>query len=602
MLLSLATMKLSPHLIPAYFPPWSQLTVERRLFLQFFVGILLCANNGACFCFALFSDQFRYSPFLYSQVEITAIATVGVLLSYFSLPTGFLYDKKGPATTITVGTFLNASGWLGLAYLFRSSDTTPRSVGSVTFFYGLSQLSASFFETSAMLTNLKTFSCYKGRVVLIQKTFMGMGTALAAQTYFIFFQSSSAMPFFFLFLFTYSIVVGVLSFYFIALPTDRTRCLGLNVLDDATILKGGGEPLLFRKPFNTGSIILVLNVGIVLLMSLIETSFEVSRMVRNIFALMTIGLPLSYVSMVFVSPNYTCNINGYKDSESDANLIKPEVDTCEGSINSDIFLELTLENVDDNPGSCSSPLVSNPGRREAVVSFLFRIVPPLQQPYLRNSKTLWENLRKRDIWLLWLSCFASWSAMTLVSSNSSQIYLSVTKGTFNNLLNAVYVSVFGVGGAVGRIGVGLLQPVLDRRNVPIAVFTFAAPFVNVIGLPLFLFIPKALLFLPYFLVGLSSGISWGSTILVVTSLFVERNCGKHYSFLYTAGMLSPVVFNTILFGPLYDYYGATQHQQGHSCEGILCIWAPIAVCFLLNLLVVPTSLYFVRRTVANFGL
>lgn len=562
----------------------------------------MCANNGACFCFALFSDRFRYSPFAYSQFEISTIATVGVLLSYFSLPTGFLYDRKGPGSTIAAGTFLNASGWLGLAYLFRSSDTTPRPLVSVIFFYGLSQLSASFFETSAMLTNLKTFSCYKGRVVLIQKTFMGLGTSLAAQAYFIFFQSSTSMSSFFLFLFLYSITVGILSFYLITLPSDQTRCLGLNVVDEATICKGGGEPLMFRKPFTIGSVILVLNVIVVLAMSLLENSFEINRRIKIIFGIVIVGLPLSYLSMIFASPNYCCNINGYRESECRDRDCILDHDVCEGKINVDIFLELNLERTDAGVVNSPVPCMKNSEKKEAITSFLWRIVPPLQQPYVKNEKSLWENLKKRDVWILWLSCFASWSAMTLVSSNSSQIYLSVTGGTFDNLINAVYVSVFGVGGAVGRIGVGLLQPVLERYSVPITFFSFSAPFVNVVGLPLFLLIPKALLFVPYFLVGLSSGISWGSTILIVTSLFIETNCGKHYSFLYTAGMLSPIVFNTLLFGPLYDYYGKIQNHGGSSCVGALCILLPIGVCFFLNLLVVPTSLHFARRTVTNFGL
>lgn len=595
-------MKSMPSLVIEYFPSWRKLTVERRLFLQFFAGILLCANNGACFCFALFSDRFLDAPFSYSQSEISTIATVGVLLSYFSLPTGFLYDNKGPGITIAVGTFLNASGWLGLAYLFRSSEIPSLSLVSVIFFYGLSQFSASFFETSAMLTNLKTFSCYKGKVVLIQKTFMGLGTSLAAQVFVIFFQGHSSMSSFFVFLFIYSAIVGVFSFHFITLPTDQTKCLGLNVIDETTIRLGGGEPLLFRVPFTVGSVILVFNVGIVLAMSLLEICFEIGPIVKFFFGFLVIALPLSYLSMTLVSPNYTCNVNGYKEKECTSRTEKGVFYGSEEPINSDIFTELSFEEVVSTPITCA-PCQENSMMKTVFLPFLWRVFPPKKHPYVKNDLSLWKNLRKRDIWALWLSCFASWSAMTLVSSNSTQIHLSVTKGKYNSLINAVYVSVFGVGGAVGRIGVGLLHPILERHSVAITLFTFVSPCVNVIGLPLFLFVPKALLFLPYFLVGLSSGISWGSTVLVVTSFFTQKNCGKHYSFLYTAGMLSPIVFNTLLFGPLYDHYSIKQnHGIVSSCEGVVCIGVPIVVCFLLNLLVVPISLYFARRTTSNLGL
>uniref|UniRef100_A0A0A9X1K1 Nodulin-like domain-containing protein n=1 Tax=Lygus hesperus TaxID=30085 RepID=A0A0A9X1K1_LYGHE len=150
------------------------------------------------------------------------------------------------------------------------------NVAVVTIFYAISQFSASFYESGTILTNLKMFSCYQGRVVLIQKTFMGLGSAIMAQMYVAFFvQYTSIMPFFF-FLVVLGIVVGVLGACCMRLPNSATKCLGLNVMDDATLAKGGGEPAMFKLPFNVGTVILFISVFFIIAMSFIENNLKLT--------------------------------------------------------------------------------------------------------------------------------------------------------------------------------------------------------------------------------------------------------------------------------------------------------------------------------------
>ncbi|SYZ63686.1 Nodulin-like (plasmid) [Leishmania braziliensis MHOM/BR/75/M2904] len=110
-------------------------TLEKAWFCQFCIGILICVNNGACFSFAILSPYLKGEGFRYSQFQIDAVSTVGVFLSYFSMPTGFLYDYKGPTATLLVGTLLNTTGWAGMYLIFTNVLTHSPVVMAIFFGY-----------------------------------------------------------------------------------------------------------------------------------------------------------------------------------------------------------------------------------------------------------------------------------------------------------------------------------------------------------------------------------------------------------------------------------------------------------------------------------
>lgn len=601
-----------------YATTWLQPSLEKAWFCQFCIGILICVNNGACFVFGIFSPYMKRGAFKYTQSQIDAVSTVGVLLSYFSMPTGFLYDRKGPAATLLVGTVLNVTGWMGMYFIFKDMEhpLLSNSVAVMAFFFGLSQLSASFYETGSVLTNLKSFSCYQGRVILIQKTFMGLGSSLVAQIYIAFFEKTfTGIAPFFAFLFLYSAVAGTLAVLYLRLPTPATRCVGLNVEDAETKARGGGEPLLFRRPFNVATVILCFSVAFVLCTTLLTNFTTLTGGMRIGIGVSTILLCASFTSMIFTTPSYEVNrrVGGddavvVEDEAAPPPLAVPSAELAaasEGTRHCSAGEDITLC-TDGGRGPGAAVVVMQP--YGAVVS-----TPPFPSAeevdksdalaFVPNAASLWVNIRHRELWLLWLVCFAAWSSMTVVSSNSSQIYQALAYDTFSQTVNTVFVSTYGVASAVGRIIVGFLHPRMELRKIPISAMLPLAPLLNIVGLPLFLVAPTPLLFVPFFVVGLGVGFSWGSTVLIITSLFTSTNCGKHYSFLYTAGMLSPLIFNMALFGPLYDHYGKLQgHGSDGSCSGVVCIATPIVVCIALNVIAVPAAYFFYQRTTTRRGI
>ncbi|KEG13828.1 hypothetical protein DQ04_00761080 [Trypanosoma grayi] len=621
---------------------WPQ---ERRWFFQFFVSILICLNNGACFCFSIFSPFMKKGAFKYNQSQVNVVSTMGVILSYFSLPTGYLYDFKGPMPTLLVGTILNMIGWLGMFLMFFDMERPllGTNIGTMCLFYGISQFSASFYESGSVLTNLDAFSCYQGRVILIQKTFMGLGSSIIAQIYIAFFETrvEGIGPFFF-FLVIYSLTVGVLGTLFVRLPTEKTYCLGLNIPDEDVVRSGGGESPLFRLPLNVGTCVLLLSIAYILMATLLENYHLMSDSDRLIIGIFTIVLVMSFSSMIFITPSYSWNIGGYRPQPS-SSLTQEELSV----ITRDVMVEgpttpdnarlkastslLSIKNcpkyslndkdapreknemepleprefaptkdtkeVDDWKRPASKGWSSQSGDNFAVESEAGREEVKL------NSKSLWYNMRRRELWLMWYVCFASWSSATVVSTNSSQIYEAMNFDGYSSTVNVVFVSIYGVASAVGRVIVGALHPFLLRKKISVSVLFCIAPVLNAIGLPLFLGMPQNALVVPFFIVGLATGVSWGSTILIVKGLFAPDNCGKHYSALYTAGIVSPLIFNVALFGPLYDYYSRQQGRwDTRKCEGRVCIWVPLVACAVVNAIALPLSIYFLFRVTKRGGL
>lgn len=629
--------------------------LEHRWFFQFFVSILICLNNGACFCFGIFSPFMKRGPFNYSQSDVNFVSTVGVMLSYVSLPTGFLYDAKGPMLTLLVGTVLNFLGWLGMFLIFIREEQPLFGTGVITMclFYGISQFSASFYETGSVLTNLDAFSCYQGRVVLIQKTFMGLGSSIIVQIYLSFFSRHfDGIGPFFLFLLFLAFTVGVLGTLFVRLPTRKTECLGLNVLDKDMLEGREGESRLFKVPFNTGTGILFILIIYMLVVTLVQNYYALTDTQSILIGVFAVLLCLSFSLMIFVTPTYSWNVGGYGGhlgSRAANSTVSVPLSPMPATALTSNYPDATIEaarpmfdgedigktflwttddghehvstqhnQVNDTPRRLTEPHLTHVGHANVSLDRERRVsrgwvshtgdnisskTDALRQNIKFNSESLWHNMKRREIWLMWYVCLASWSSATLVSTNSTQIYESMSFKDYSTTVSVLLVSIYGVASAIGRIAVGMLHPFLIYKKISVLLLLCAAPALNFVGLPLFFVIPQSALVVPFFIVGLATGVSWSSTILIVKLLFAPNNCGKHYSALYTAGLVSPLIFNVALFGPIYDYHSRMQgHWDERKCEGRVCIWISLTICALVNFIAVPLSLYFFFRVTKRGGL
>lgn len=587
----------------------------QRYFVQLFVSILVSVSNGAIFCFGIFSPFMKEGGFSLSQTDVNIISTCGVVLSYFSLPTGYLYDTYGPRVTLFIGAALNFVGWLGMAVIFYDIDNPilGNSAAVIGLFFGISQWSASFYETGSVLTNLEAMSLHKGRVIIIQKTFMGLGSSIITQLYVAFFEGQTSISNFFFFLMVSNTIMGLIGAWFIRLPTDSTRVDGLNLLlNDGALLnsdhvsttgKAKATPTQAEKDddvedrhsfaessehrfipaFRFGVVVLLLNVAFVTGATIYEAYRPIGEG-KFVLGGGIIVLLLIFVVMVFLVPaKGTESITSIK-----LELHRERYGAVEVGANDDI-------------GGCNDEEKACSDRTSLRTRRIASPATTQTQPQL-NASPLTANIVKVEMWLMLIVSFAVWGCGTVVSSNSTQIYQALDFDGYNRSLDSVYVSIYGVASAVGRIVVGFAEGYLRKRGLHAAYLFPLAPIVNVIGIPLFFVIPAKGLILPFFLCGLATGLTWGSTVLVVKSIFAADNCGKHYNALYVAGMITPLVMNVALFGPLYD---AESQKEGlnamHLCRGASCIVVPLMLSLALNLIAVPCALLFTKRVAQNRG-
>jgi MFS family permease len=526
-----------------------------KLFVQLFVSIGVAIANGCIFTFALLTPTLHGPAFRFTAQDITVVSTVGVVASYCSLPTGYIFDRWGPRVTLLVGAGVNFTGWIVLYLIF--TGRLSRSVPSVAAAYGVSQLAASFYETGTVLANLAAFSLHQGRVVMIQKTFMGLGSSVVVMVYNGFFVDADIAAFC-LFVALFGGAIGVLGAALVRLPHGDRKVEGLNFNVRAAAR--------YDAPFRIGIALLAWNIAFIFAVNIWESvDPAVSPSARQAVACVSIASCLAFAAMVAAVPRQTSRSSSVESSES-------------GGQHEELLDEETRASGRTSCGTAESrPLFTQASDLVA-----------------KNGRHLSDNIKKVDMWLLWLVCFCTWGAMAMVNSNSELIYRAIAGDDFTKVRNAVNVSIFGIASALGRVAVGAALPHLQARGHEVWRLTPAGPALMVLALPLFLALPAAAVAVCFFLVGLATGVAWGTIVLVITRLFSRP--GMHYNFLYTAGMLTPFAFNLGLFSPVFEAESNRQGQEDHSdCRGTGCIDVSIVVATVLNVFATAIAVVFARR-------
>ena len=105
----------------------------------------------------------------------------------------------------------------------------------------------------------------------------------------------------------------------------------------------------------------------------------------------------------------------------------------------------------------------------------------------------------------------------------------------------------------------------------------------------------------FILAGGAVGTFWASTVLVVRATYACPHIGKHYNFLYTAGLLSPFPLNYYLFGSFYDAEASRQNNPNGGCNGVACISTAFGVLLALNAvgMVAAVTLHVRRRRLGH---
>ena len=535
-------------------------TPETWNFLKLTCGIWVAMCIGVSFTFGIFTNRMK-SQFNLTQPDLTTISTIGYVFGMFNFPAGVVWDRFGPRAVLLCAWLMILLGLGGFALTF--SGHIPGSVPSFSFYTVMIAWSSGWMDTGSLMTNMFNFPHNNGDVVVLQKTFMGLGGTMFASFYAGWFKEQITE--FSLFVAGYVCVLVGIGAYVVTLPdylikrrakkkedippvlkSDDTEMRGEQTAQRLQQEEATGDPedqvidtiLLYpanRQRMNTGLALLGVMLVYLTTISCLLAFVELSASVRAGLAAVTLLLALSFVSLPLrrVRAEHGGESSGLSDIEADP--------TPTGLAEVQYFTKFT------------------------------------------------ESLKKLDIWLLWWCSFCLLGSGVTVIVNAAQIYRSINGNEFNTDTNSLNVAFIGLGSAGGRIAVGLLeQKVLKKRHLPITMVFPISHVFAALGLLLMLPLPATALFVPFFLFNWGLGWGWATTVLAVRRMW-RYDVAKHYGFTFTAGMLAVVVLNRFTFGQLFGMEAEAQHLSPH-CSGVVCVRTALLIMTGLNVSAIGAAL------------
>ncbi|EPY35479.1 hypothetical protein AGDE_07305 [Angomonas deanei] len=149
----------------------------RMLLAGIYTGIGISSTIG----FSLFTE-FMKAKYGFDQRQITTISTTGNCVGYLSFLSGVLFDFAGPKVVLPVAGALGCLGFLlfGLAF----DDVIPKKESSNTnmiqfcIFLTIVYFGSPSIDVATIMPLMLNFPRERGYVVIIQKTFSGLGTSI----------------------------------------------------------------------------------------------------------------------------------------------------------------------------------------------------------------------------------------------------------------------------------------------------------------------------------------------------------------------------------------------------------------------------------------
>jgi hypothetical protein len=210
-------------------------------------------------------------------------------------------------------------------------------------------------------------------------------------------------------------------------------------------------------------------------------------------------------------------------------------------------------------------------------------------PYTRS---LFQSLQTVDFTMMMVCCCIVWGTGLTVTGNIAQIYRASNGNVYEVDTSTMYVSIAGIGSALGRVGAGLLER--RFKHLSITVFLPLPAIINVVGLLLMVVLPAGGLAVPFFVLPAAFGAMWALVILAARMMYRPPRLGVHYGVVFASTIVAVFAFNRGLFG---SYYDAEAHRQGlfPHCSGAVCYAVPAYVLAVLNAVAAVAAVVAHRR-------
>ncbi|RNE95767.1 pyruvate transporter 0 [Trypanosoma rangeli] len=540
----------------------------RMLMAGVYVGLSISSTYG----FSLFTDHLK-TKYGYSQSDITTISTVGNVVNFVNLHGGALFDSVGPTVALPFAGVLGGLGFLMFGLTFDGTVKTS-SVALFSLYQGITHLGLPIMDVCSMMTLMLHFPLDRGYVVLIMKTFNGLGTAVLMAYFNGWFRAAD---------FHNSEDNNYSGYaYFVAAQIFFCSCLGayctrLPMYFPCTWRKKrlSAEELAEREKTldlymsqHAPSRRLYIGFGLVVVMLIFSatqsiTTAYVKTSHAGYVAISIVALLLMAAFSLMAVPFQF--LGRY-------NPVRPTRMAGIGEVATETAPEQT-----DGAVGANEMVESNASHNKQ---------PAKVWPQYKGS--FWSHLLSFHMWAMWFTCFGMWGTGPVMQMNVAQISRSTNYGVYDSRTLTLYIAIMSVGTAIGRISVGYFDTKLtawNRAGKTRILTTIALPIAPLLFAVAYLFfgvVPGNALLLPFLLGSFGNGIAWGIGI-IVSRMMYAKDIGKHYSFLRISAAVASIALNRFLFGGMYDAEGRRRGELP-SCNAPSCVRKQMFILMAINLL------------------
>ncbi|KEG08866.1 hypothetical protein DQ04_06281010 [Trypanosoma grayi] len=602
--------------------PYIRRIDDRRRCVMLVAGIFTATAISTHYCFNLISEYLK-SRYQYGQAELTVISTVGTSVGAFTFPAGVVFDYLGASVAVAVPCSIATVGFVLLGLTF--SDHIAGSVVRLSVFYATICLGASSMDTGSLMTNILNFPRDRGAVLVLQKTFNGLGTSILA----IWFASFFPNRYDTLAFFTAGVVFlfGMAGATFLRLPPYYLTAWQRKSLSEEEVLAREVTRDIYmtqrpsKRRLGVGYVVLAILFIFVTVQSLVVAYVDVAQRTQLVMGIVTtcllvslifIALPVRFLDAPDADANSSADRSPLKTSlpETRSAVTSIGVEPCGARRQLHDHREEVMHR---ESGGLDDPLLQP--RRSQRHSYAATLPgpPPERIPEPQYQGDFSSHLLFLDIWLLFWTCFCNWGTGHLIVANVTQIYRSMNNNHYVASANTLYITLIGVGSAFGRVITGCIEMVIDKRayaayeklqqqqryqqQLPILphtkrklhiIMVYPLPSVLMtLSLGILLLIPVEGIVVPLVLISFALGYSLACTTLVVRSLFA-REVGKHYNFLFFGSSCANIALNRFMFGELFDREGRRTGMYPH-CAGRRCVQTSFLILLGLNATAMVTS-------------
>ncbi|CCW67358.1 unnamed protein product [Phytomonas sp. Hart1] len=587
-----------------------------------YLGIAISSSYG----FSIFTEYLK-SKYGFTQSEINTISTVGNCAGYLCFFAGMLFDYIGPRVVILISGCLGTLGFLlyGLAFddIIPNDNNKNLMLFKFCIFNVILYFGSPSLDVCALMSLMLNFPLERGYMVIIQKTFSGLGTAVIMAYFNAWFYKSSGTSFssYAYFLAAQFALCAFAGFITIDLPPyymcdyTKRRISEEEKAEREETRKYYMTQHAPKRRLLVGCMLTILLLIFAVISSIILKIVDVTQSERYVIGFVALFLVSLFTIMAFpfqilgrytriqkAHPKFPGLGLPYDDNRQGTKSVRgtePDEICNERMPYSNSHEQHHTEmNSDLSPGKdknrstetgCLEYLQSTPLGDSAEEK---KASTQLGDPQIHGS--FWSHLLTPELWLLWVTFFGVWGTATVMIMNAAQLYRSINMGAISNVRLSLYITVISLGSAIGRLTSGLIDMWLINKRLEgqttmliTTFFPLSALFLT-LGYFLFSVVGVDFLILPFLLVSVGNGMGWGMGSLTVRVIYAE-DIGKHYNFMFFSGFVCTIALNLFMFGGLYDSK-ARKYGTSPACNHPDCVRPQMWILMAVNLVSLMTSL------------